>query len=133
MDGASKRAFLALVLAQAAHSLEEFAFRFYEVFPPARALNELVPGITRPGFVVFNTLLVIWGLWCFFARVRPGARTAVAWAWAWIAIELFNGLAHPTWSALARGYRPGLFTAPLLLGLALFLAVRLRRAIRAAA
>jgi len=40
MDRRIKIAFLALVLTQIAHSVEEYAFRFYTVFPPARLLND---------------------------------------------------------------------------------------------
>ncbi len=127
-----KLAFLGLVLLQALHSVEEYAFKFYEVFPPARLLDAILPGITRPGFIALNVALVVFGLWCYFRRVGPGATTAHRWAWVWVAIELYNGIAHPVWAAVARGYNPGLATAPLLLAVAAYLAVVLRDARKSA-
>jgi len=121
MDRRIRLTFLGLVLTQIAHSVEEYVFRFYEVFPPARFLNELAPGITRPGFVVFNTLLALLGLWCFFSAVRPGTRSSRDWAWVWAVIEIFNGFAHSVWAISSRGYVPGLATAAVLFGLAALL------------
>ena len=126
MNRNGKTTFLALILAQAIHSIEEYAFGFFEVFPPAQRLNELLPGIAQPGFVVFNTALVLFGLWCFFRRIRPDAPSARSWAWLWVAIELYNGIGHPVWALAIRAYNPGLYSAPLLFGLALFLVFQLR-------
>jgi hypothetical protein len=126
MDSGMQVTFLALVLVQIAHSAEEYVFRFYAVFPPARLLEELSPGLARPGFVVLNTLLAVFGLWCFFSSVRPGTRSARDWMWIWVAVELFNGVAHPVWAVAARGYVPGLVTSTLLLALATHLFWRLR-------
>ena len=36
MDRTTRLAFLLVILAQAAHSIEEYAFRLYDLFPPAR-------------------------------------------------------------------------------------------------
>ena len=55
MDSRIRVAFLALVVTQIAHSVEEYVFHFYEVFPAARFLNDLVPGFANPGFIIFNT------------------------------------------------------------------------------
>ncbi len=126
MDQKSKAAFLVLVLLQAVHSVEEYAFKFYEVFPPAQWLNQAFPGIARPGFVAFNIFLMLFGLWCFFRRVVPSSLTARLWAWVWVTIELYNGIAHPAWAVAIRGYNPGLATSPLLFAVALYLALRLR-------
>jgi hypothetical protein len=126
MDRRIKIAFLALVLTQIAHSVEEYGFRFYAVFPPARLLNELLPGFTRPGFMIFNTLLACFGLWCFFVSVRPGTKSARKWIWLWVVIELFNGFGHPAWAIAARAYVPGLATSVLLLVLAAYLLHLLR-------
>jgi hypothetical protein len=126
MDSRIRVIFLALVVTQIAHSVEEYVFRFYEVFPPARFLNDLVAGLTRPGFIIVNTLLALFGLWCFFANVRPGSKSARDWVWIWVVIELFNGLAHPLWAIATRGYVPGLATSPVLFGLAACLFHRLR-------
>jgi len=126
MDSRIKVTFLALVLMQMLHSVEEYVFRFYEIFPPARFLNDLVPGFTLPGFIILNTLFALFGLWCFLSNVRPGTKSARDWVWIWVVIELFNGLAHPLWAITTRGYVPGLATSPILLGLAGYLFGRLR-------
>jgi hypothetical protein len=85
-----------------------------------------VPGFTHPGFIIFNTLLGLFGLWCFLSNVRPGTKSARDWIWIWVVIELFNGLAHPVWAIATRGYVPGLATSPILLGFAAYLFHRLR-------
>jgi hypothetical protein len=126
MDLRIRVAFLALVLTQIAHSVEEYISRFYEVFPPARLLNELVPGFTRPGFVIVNTLLALFGLWCSLSHVRPASKSARDWVWIWVVIEIFNGLAHSAWAIISRGYVPGLATSPILFAFAAYLFHRLR-------
>jgi hypothetical protein len=42
-DNRLKRAFLVLIVLQVAHSIEEYVLKFYEVFTPARLLNDLLP------------------------------------------------------------------------------------------
>jgi hypothetical protein len=126
MDSRIRVTFLALVLTQIAHSVEEYVFRFYEIFRPARFLNELVPGFAHPGFIILNTLLALFGLWCFLANVRPGTKSARDWVWIWVVIGLFNGLGHPVWAIATGGYVPGLASSPVLLGLAAYLFHRLR-------
>ena len=124
----TQAAFLALMLAQAAHSVEEFVFRLYDVLAPARFLSELL-GFDRPlGFVLFNMILILFGLWCWVARVGPGRPSGRALAWIWSALEFANGCAHLVLAFLANGYFPGLATAPLLLAAAIWLARELRRA-----
>ena len=122
-----RRAFLALVLAQAFHSVEEYLGRLYDVFPPARFVSGLVSEDRRVGFVIFNASLVAFGLWCFFGPIRRGRRSAPPLAWAWVLLETANGVGHVLWSAFARAYRPGLVTAPVLAALAWLLGARLRR------
>ncbi len=114
--------FLALMLMQALHSVEEYLFRFYAVFPPARLLNALLPGFARPGFIAFNVFLVLLGFWCFSYRIRPRHKHARRWMWLWVAIELFNGVGHPVWAIICRAYVPGLVTAIPMLCLAAYLA-----------
>ncbi len=75
---------------------------------------------------------MLFGLWCWGARVRPRRRGARGLAWFWALLELANGLAHIALAGIARGYFPGLFTAPLLLGLGAWLALRLARSSNAA-
>jgi hypothetical protein len=122
-----RSAFLALVLVQAVHSIEEYAFKFYEVFPPARWLDGRIPGIARPGFIIFNIVLVGFGFACFAHWVRPARRGVCGVVWLWIAIEAYNGLAHVAWATIIGGYNPGLITAPVLLGLAAYMALQMRR------
>lgn len=125
-------AFGALVLAQAAHSVEEYLGRLWETFPPARLLTGLVSEDLRLGFLVINVSFVAFGIWCWAWPVRRRWRSAVGLAWLWVGIELVNGVGHPLWSLAEGGYTPGVATAPLLFVLALYLAARLRAADRAA-
>lgn len=125
MNARSQFAFLALILAQAAHSVEEYAFRLYDVFAPARFVSGLVSNDPATGFVIFNAALVLFGLWCYVARVRTGHSSARGWVWLWILIELGNGIGHSVMS-LARGaYFPGVVTALVLLMLSIYLAVQM--------
>lgn len=125
MDRAARAGFLALILAQAAHSVEEYVGRLYDVFPPARYVTGLVSADRRIGFVIFNAALVAAGIACFLGPVRRGSRHATGIAWAWVLLEAANGCGHVAWAAAAGGYRPGLATAPLLIALAAFLGWRL--------
>ncbi|HYE27660.1 MAG TPA: HXXEE domain-containing protein [Allosphingosinicella sp.] len=126
MRPSASPAFLALILAQAAHSVEEYAFRLYDVLLPARYVSGLFGLERQTGFVLVNAALVLFGLWCWVARIRPGHRGARRLAALWVALELANGGAHVALAIIAGGYFPGLATAPLLLGLAAWLALALR-------
>jgi hypothetical protein len=119
------RSFLALVVLQGAHSIEEYAGRLYDVFPPARYLTSVVSSDRERGFLVINVALVGFGLWCFRWPVRHRWPSAPALVWLWIGIEVVNGIGHPLWSILEGSYTPGVATAPLLLAVALYLAHRL--------
>jgi hypothetical protein len=127
MDARTRFAFLALILTQAAHSVEEYAFRLYDVFAPARFVSGLIGVNLAVGFAVFNTALVLFGLWCYAARVRSGHRSALGWMWLWVVIEMSNGVVHPVIALARGGYFPGVITAPILLALSIFLAVRMAR------
>lgn len=127
-----KPAFGALVLAQAAHSAEEYAGRLWESFPPAGFVAGLISPDRELAFVVFNVALVAFGFWCLLWPVRREWPSAVPLAWVWIAIETINGVGHPLWSLRTGGYTPGVATAPVLLVLALYLASQLRAAPRPA-
>jgi hypothetical protein len=118
MSPRGRRLFLALILAQAAHSVEEYVFRLWEVLAPARWVATRLALDPALGFAVANTALVGFGLWCYLARVRPGRGSAEGWAWSWTVLECANGVAHLFLAARAGGYFPGAATAPLLLGLA---------------
>ena len=64
--------FGALILAQAAHSVEEYLGRLWESFPPARAITGLISQNLEQGFVILNVALVGFGVWCFLWPVRRG-------------------------------------------------------------
>jgi hypothetical protein len=121
-------AFLALVSAQAAHSVEEIYGRLYESFPPARLLTGLVSSDRHEAFVILNILIVTFGFWCFFWPVRRGWRSASTIAWAWVIVETLNGIGHTLWSLYNVSYTPGVATAPLLILGAVMVARELRRA-----
>jgi hypothetical protein len=116
-------AFGALVLAQSAHSIEEYIGRLWETLPPAGTVSGLFSDNLERGFVMANVALVAFGVWCWIWPVRRGWRGAVRLAWVWVTIELINGVGHPLWQG---GYIPGVATAPILLALALYLATQLR-------
>jgi hypothetical protein len=124
MHPSVRNIFLALILAQAAHSVEEYVFRLYDVLAPARYVSGLFGVDRQVGFVVVNCALVSFGLWCWYAHVRLGRGRGLAWFWA--LIEIANGCAHLALAAIAGGYFPGLATAPLLIGLGGWLVLRLR-------
>jgi Protein of unknown function with HXXEE motif len=118
MSRPGRLAFLALVLAQAAHSIEEYSTRLYDVFAPARFVSSLFSSDLRVGFVIFNVLLVAFGLGCFFGPLLRGARSARGLAWFWAVLEFLNGCGHIIWAASAGAYRPGVATAPFLVAIA---------------
>ena len=125
MDSRARAAFALLIVAQAAHSVEECAFRLFDVFAPARFVSGLISSNAALGFAVANIALVAFGAWCFVARVRPSHPSARWYAWFWTALELANGVNHVA-IAIQRGtYFPGVVTAPLLIAAASYLAARL--------
>ncbi|MGZ8282591.1 MAG: HXXEE domain-containing protein [Allosphingosinicella sp.] len=127
MDRPTRTLFLLLILAQAAHSAEEYVFRLYDRLAPARYVSELL-GVERSlGFAISNSVLVLVGLLCWLVFVRPQRRPARGIAWFWAVLEIANGLGHILLASAAGGYFPGLATAPLLLGLGGALAWRLAR------
>ena len=115
-----------LMLAQAAHSIEEYAGRLWESFPPARFVSGLVSDDLRFGFLLINVALVTFGVWCYLWPVSRRWRTARAVALGWALVELVNGLGHPLWSLRQAGYTPGVATAPILLILAGTLLAQMR-------
>lgn len=120
------RRFGCLVLVQAVHSVEEYAGRLWETFPPAAYLTGLFPGDQDRTFLLLNIALVMFGAWCLLWPVRRGWPAAVPLMWGWVVLEVINGMGHLGWAALQGGYEPGAATAPFLLGCALLLAASLR-------
>ena len=121
-----KAAFGALVLTQAAHSVEEYVGRLWETFPPAWFVTRLVSHDQERAFLWLNVALVAFGLWCFAWPLRRDWPSAAALAWLWVTIEVINGIGHPLWSLRMGGYTPGVATAPVLLVIALYLGRQLR-------
>ena len=122
----ARRPFAALIAAQAAHSCEEYIWRLYDSFPPARFVSSLVSSDRQRGFLIANLFIVGFGLWCLFWPVRRDWRSAQPLMWLWIVVELANGIVHPAWSIAQGGYTPGVITAPVLFVLAILVARRVR-------
>ena len=120
-------AFGLLILAQAAHSVEEYVGRLWESFPPARLLTGLFSENPERAFLALNVALVAFGFWCFIWPVRRGWPSAALFAWIWVVIELINGIGHPLWALRVHGYAPGVATAPVLLVLAIWVSRESRR------
>lgn len=125
MERRSQFAFLLLMVAQAAHSVEEYATRLYEVFAPARFISSLVSNDLSIGFLIVNIGLVAFGVWCWAVPVRSGWPSARGLAWFWALLELGNGIGHSALALARGGYFPGALTAPLLLALSGWLAALL--------
>jgi Protein of unknown function with HXXEE motif len=121
----SQLGFLLLIVAQSAHSVEEYVTRLYDVFAPARFVSSLVSGDLAFGFLVANVMLVAFGFWCWAVPVRARWPSAPALAWGWAVVELGNGVGHSAMALARGGYFPGVLTAPLLILSALYLIARL--------
>lgn len=63
MSPRGRWAFLALIVAQAAHSADEYLFRLFDLFPPARFVNGLVSEDLAVAFRLVNAALVLFALW----------------------------------------------------------------------
>jgi hypothetical protein len=127
MDARSRAAFLAVIAAQAAHSIEEYWFRLYDVLAPSRLLAETIGPDRATGFAIGNAAILLFGLGCYFASIRPGHKSARGLAWFWALLEIANGFGHVALALAAGGYFPGLATAPFLLVTGTYLAIQLNR------
>ena len=123
----SQRLFGLLVLAQAAHSIEEYIFRLWESLPPARLIAGLISSDLERGFAIGNVALFLFGAWCYLWPVRRGWPSARTLMWAWAMVEIANGFVHPLWSLRQGMYTAGTVTAPFLGVLGFLLARELRR------
>lgn len=127
MDSRSRAAFGLLIVAQTAHSVEEYVFRLFDVFGPARFVSGLFSNNPAMGFALANMGVVLFGIWCYLARVRTSHPSERGYAWFWTCLELANGAGHLILSTLRGGYFPGVGTAPLLIVAASYLGARLVR------
>ena len=123
----TKLAFALVILSQAAHSVEEYVFRLFDVFPPARWVSGLFGTNRALGFAIANSAIVLFGVWCYVARIRRSHPGAVGYAWFWVCLEFANGVVHMILAGLEGGYFPGVATAPLLIAASCYLAVTLSR------
>src|ERR1041384_7955652 len=114
-----ENSFGALVLTQAAHSIEEYVGKLWESFPPARYVVSLVSEDPKLGFLLVNACIVGFGGWCYLSPVRHKWPAAAPIIWLWVAVECINGIGHAFWSIRRGGYTPGVVTAVLLLVLAM--------------
>ena len=130
MEHRGQLVFLFLILAQAAHSIEEYVTKLYEVFAPARFVSSLVSNDLALGFLVANAALVAFGLWCWAVPVRSGWHAARGLVWFWTILELGNGIGHLALAWSRGGYFPGVATAPLLLLLTAWMAILQASAVR---
>jgi hypothetical protein len=122
-----RTAFLWLMVAQAAHSVEECVFRLYDVLAPARFIGGLLSDNVARGFALANAVLVLAGVFCHVAIVRPGRPAARGVAWGWSLMEFANGISHSGLALARLGYFPGVITAPALLGISGYLLSLLSR------
>ena len=127
MTSRGRALFGLVVLAQAAHSVEEYIFRLFDVFAPARFVSGVFSSNLPLGFAMANTAIVLFGVWCYVARVRTPHPTERAYAWAWACVELANGTGHMILAGLQGGYFPGAGTAPLLIASSGYLAFDLSK------
>jgi hypothetical protein len=125
MDARSRAAFALVVLAQGAHSVEEYVYRLFDVFGPARFVSGLFTSNLPLGFAVANIGIVLFGVWCYLARVRSCHPSARGCAWFWTCLELANGVGHVILAVGQGGYFPGVGTAPLLIVTSAYLGWRL--------
>ena len=119
--------FAALVLAQAAHSTEEYLGRLWEALLSPRVVAMVFSSNPQRGFLIANILIVAFGAWCALWPVRRGWPVARTLMWGWIVVEIANGILHPLVALAFQRYIAGVVTAPVLLALALRLAYLLRR------
>ena len=111
---------LAVLAVQVLHFSEEYLAEFYRLFPERLGLAPW----TAEFFVIFNlTWLVAWLLGVWAARTYRATIYAAVVLWFLAIAAVGNGIAHPILALLARGYFPGLITAPVL-GIAGLILVR---------
>lgn len=106
-----RRLFTLLVFAQAAHSIEEYAFELWNTMPPTRFASGLVSSDLPRGFAILNIGIFVFGVWCILFPVRRGSPSARPIMWGWAIVEMGNGLVHPGWSIINGRYTAGTYTA----------------------
>src|SRR5262249_16242765 len=79
-----------LVAAQALPAVEESFGRLYDVLPPAAYVSGLISNDHRVGFLIANSALVGFGVWCWLVPIRRRKPSAVPLAWFWVVLESAN-------------------------------------------
>ncbi len=125
MQVSTQTIFLLLIFSQALHSIEEYFYRLWEVFAPARFISGLFGDDLATGFSIVNVTIVIFGFWCYFGPVRHSWTHATLYTWFWVLLELGNSIGHTYFAINQAGYFPGLYTVPLLLVFSGYLLFRL--------
>jgi len=116
------RLFLLLAALQACHSVEEYVFRLWETFPPARYVTALVSADHELGFIIVNVTIVALAFATWLGPVRLRWPFWPVFVWPWVLIEAINGVGHPLWTIAEGHYTPGVVTSVLLLVVSVLLA-----------
>lgn len=119
--------FLILVVLQAAHSVEEYVGRLWEVFAPASYLTGLISNNHDFAFLVLNIGFIVFGIFCWLFIISTKSEISTIILWFWIIIELINGFGHTIYAIFQKEYVPGLITSPLIFITALFLVKQMKR------
>jgi len=107
--------FLFLILAQGAHSIEEYFTRLWEVLYPAKIASNLVSSDPATGFIIINTGLFIVGFLSWIYISKNNNSKSITLLWIFLTIEIINGIGHPLWALSGMQYVPGLFSAFIIL------------------
>ena len=126
MKRSTQLGFILLLDVQFFHFLEQSATHFVDEFPLMGKMEQVLPGAVGPLFLLFNVAWIAAGLASYLLWVRPGRPAARGVILTWICLECLAALVCFVWAATEGGhYVSGLVTSFLLLGAAIYLAVRL--------
>ncbi|MFA8435347.1 MAG: HXXEE domain-containing protein [Marinifilaceae bacterium] len=126
MNSRSKTVFLILLLFQGLHSIEEYLGNLWTRFPPVDHVTRLLSESRATSFLLLNIGFFVFGIWCWLIPVRGDYNMARSLVWFWILVEILNGIGHSIWALYEKAYVPGILTAPFLLGISLYLMIKLR-------
>ena len=127
MNKQIKTAFLAMIVLQTIHSIEEFIFKIYAVSPQMKLVFQYAPDLAKPAFVASNLLLNLFGFICFFYWVRPAKPAARRVVWLGLGVQFVTVAGHFIWTIKVSGYHPGLATVPLFIPLIIYVVYQLRQ------
>ena len=110
------------ILGQSIHFIEELSTGFYAQFPQALDLEPMPISF----FIVFNVAWIVIWIGCGYGMYRE-KQIAFFPVWFLALAMALNGIAHPALALQGQGYFSGLYTAPIVGLLGLWLCVRLWR------